>query len=185
MSEVSVLEKRKIRQLCRDKIKMLDIEKRYAASKVICDKVMRHPKLKASRNVMLFVGTFGEPNTIELITKITDEGKKVLLPFCVDQKSMIIREFCGFDAMDKSPFGVLEPNGNCPDFNPADVDLVLTPCLAATKTGKRLGHGKGYYDRFLSKYKIFSIILCLEDFIFDDLPTDEYDVTVDEVITES
>ncbi len=48
-----------------------------------------------------------------------------------------------------SPFGIVEP--------PLDIcveqiapDLVVTPCLAVSVFGERLGYGGGYYDKFLA-----------------------------------
>ena len=50
----------------------------------------------------------------------------------------------------KNHFGIPEPiNGF--GLKIEDIDIVLVPLLAFTKEGHRLGFGKGFYDRFLSK----------------------------------
>ena len=47
-------------------------------------------------------------------------------------------------------FGIPEPiNGKALKLQ--DIDIVLVPLLAFTIEGHRLGYGKGFYDRFLSK----------------------------------
>ncbi len=76
-----------------------------------------------------------------------------------------------------------------------DVDfplLVIVPGLAFDKNGHRLGRGKGYYDRFLSKIRTFSennaqnimiMGLCLEEQLVDHVPTEEFDEKVDALCT--
>lgn len=69
------------------------------------------------------------------------------------------------------------------------LDLVLTPSVAFTVEGKRLGHGKGFYDRFfITHEKLFNkmpykIGLGLKEQIIDDLPVADYDIMMDSVLT--
>ena len=52
--------------------------------------------------------------------------------------------------VEENHFGIPEPiNGF--GLKLEDIDIVLVPLLAFTKEGHRLGYGKGFYDRFLSK----------------------------------
>jgi 5-formyltetrahydrofolate cyclo-ligase len=89
-------------------------------------------------------------------------------------------------------FGILEPEiHNNNQFHLDTVDfplLIIVPCVAFDKNGNRLGHGKGYYDRFLLKIKkssqyitenISIMGLCLQEQIFDHVPTDDGDQRVD------
>lgn len=60
--------------------------------------------------------------------------------------------------------------------------------MAFTKDGRRLGHGKGYYDNYLKKLstkfpnKAFTIGLSLKEQIVDDLPMTENDYKLDAVL---
>jgi 5-formyltetrahydrofolate cyclo-ligase len=62
------------------------------------------------------------------------------------------------------------------------------PGLAFTPDGKRLGHGRGHYDRFLAECKERSteipktIGLALRIQMLDDLPIDPLDKIVDLVL---
>jgi 5-formyltetrahydrofolate cyclo-ligase len=50
----------------------------------------------------------------------------------------------------KNKFGIPEPiNDN--EKSPNEIELVIIPLLAYDVKGNRVGHGKGYYDRFLSE----------------------------------
>lgn len=69
----------------------------------------------------------------------------------------------------------------------ADVDLVLAPALAVSRSGVRLGRGGGSYDRALARVPPGVPILALiyDDELVDELPCDEWDVAVTGVITPS
>ncbi len=46
-------------------------------------------------------------------------------------------------------FGLREPAAECPTLINKQLDLVLVPGLAFDPNGRRLGRGKGFYDRLL------------------------------------
>ena len=64
-------------------------------------------------------------------------------------------------------------------------DLILVPCMCATQNGIRLGHGAGYYDRFLTGQKGMTVCLCFSRLLRSDLPAEETDIPVDLVITDA
>lgn len=70
------------------------------------------------------------------------------------------------------------------------LDLVILPGVAFTKNGKRLGHGMGYYDRYLElvgrqqKKMPFLVAIAFNEQIQEDIPTDENDFIMDIVLTE-
>lgn len=76
--------------------------------------------------------------------------------------------------------GICEPRQNAPLIIP---DLVIVPGLAFTKKGKRLGRGKGHYDRYLSQYAPHTISLVFSWQLFEDLPTEPHDVQIDQVLS--
>lgn len=65
--------------------------------------------------------------------------------------------------------------------------LVIVPGLLGTLDGSRLGYGGGYYDRFLSSHKnnVTSVFITHSKLLFDQLPTEDFDVKTDVVITEN
>lgn len=86
--------------------------------------------------------------------------------------------------------GILEPDPKVAKPCPLEaIDLIVTPGVAFSKTGKRLGYGGGYYDRFFAKIAGLQnpapkVALIPESQIFDDIPTDEHDLPVDFLISE-
>lgn len=80
-------------------------------------------------------------------------------------------------------FGVdiLGPKINAPEISP---EIIIVPGLGFTKTGKRLGRGKGFYDRYLEKNSAIKIGIAFEDQVLEDLPVDAHDVMMDFVVTD-
>lgn len=68
------------------------------------------------------------------------------------------------------------------------LDLVIVPGVAFTKNGKRLGHGKGYYDKYLNNlikrqnYVPKTVALVFKEQLLDDIPCNELDFRINRVI---
>ena len=79
-------------------------------------------------------------------------------------------------------FGIQEPTGEL--FTDYDtIDVAIIPGMAFDAEGHRLGRGKGYYDRFLSRVPhLYKIGLCFSWQLVDHVPYDEHDIKMDEVI---
>jgi 5-formyltetrahydrofolate cyclo-ligase len=111
------------------------------------------------------------------------EGQRTVLPWFLDRDSrMIFRET---PATEPSPWGVLQPPAGAEALAP---DVVLVPLVAADRSGTRIGHGKGHYDRALAHLReggdIFAIGLGWESQILDDrIPADPWDVPLDAIAT--
>ena len=81
-------------------------------------------------------------------------------------------------------YGILEPiNGTI--LEPMEIDIVFVPLLAFDENGYRVGYGKGYYDRFLSRCR--KDILKIGFSFFEAEPViediDNYDVPLNLCIT--
>ncbi len=88
--------------------------------------------------------------------------------------------------MELHHFGYEQPVAGSPEVDPVAVDVFCVPGLAFDESGGRLGHGAGYYDRLLARARPDAIIaaVTLERRIFPRIPTDEFDVPMDVVVTE-
>ena len=66
------------------------------------------------------------------------------------------------------------------------VDLIIVPGVAFDQTGHRLGFGKGYYDRALTKKPAQTILigLCHNFQLVDTLPHEAHDIPMDIIVTD-
>ena len=82
-------------------------------------------------------------------------------------------------------FGVLEPVADEKKLlTETENTICIVPAFMFDKNGFRLGYGKGYYDRYLSRYKGSTIGICYDENITDELFHGRYDRAVDFVLTE-
>ena len=82
----------------------------------------------------------------------------------------------------RHPLGMKEPVGNAIELS--EVDLMVIPGLAIDHEGNRLGRGKGYYDRALSKLSVKHLVGVVHDNeLVDHVPTEGHDAKVQGICT--
>jgi len=130
--------------------------------------------------------------TRQLVDDLLAEGKTVFLPKVVSEEAMEWRTYTGRQDLQEGSFRIMEPAENHGDrsldstLQRADqgtVAVILVPGMAFDAKGHRLGRGRGYYDRFLAAYPhIYKIGVCFDFQKVEEVPTDDFDIAVDEVI---
>lgn len=136
--------------------------------------------------VLCYVSFGSEADTKALLRQSLLDGKSVFVPRCRAADGEM--DFYRIDSMDElSPgkFGILEPPA-LPErrFQRAENALCFVPGLAFTRSGKRLGYGKGYYDTFLNRIPVCTVGLCYDFQLIEDLPTEEHDKPVSYICTD-
>ena len=159
----------------------LHSRQRLRASAAIFSAVERLPEFRAARTVAVFAALPDEPATDEVLARWAST-RRVVLPR-VEGDAMRFYA-CRPDALVFGAFGILEPQGErpCPA---GEIDLVVCPGVAFTADGRRLGRGRGYYDRYLGDpaFRGFRVGVCYAHQLVDDLPVEPHDVRMDRVIT--
>ena len=177
-------EKQRIRQEIRMISKGLSPEYRQEASREITLKVLKLPSWKKAKTVMAFRSMPEEPDTQALLETALREGKTLLLPRCLDDQRMAALPVKDLAELRPGRMGIQEPPVPEEETELPEPDLILVPCMAAAPNGIRLGHGAGYYDRFLEKHPVQTVCLCFRVLLRSDLPAEETDVPVDFVISD-
>lgn len=151
------------------------------ASSVIAKKVLSSAEFINCSSLFIYASTKTEPTTDAVIAAALRMGKRVYLPKCVSDGEMTAIKINDISELKSGYMGIREP---CGSETAESFDLCIVPCLAASLCGKRLGHGGGFYDRFLSGRRTYKMCLCFEDNILKNIPTDIHDIDMDSVITE-
>ena len=173
------MSKSELRQQIREKKRQFTRQQLDELSLSVLDRL--RPRLRDAHIVLAYYSLPDEVNTHQLIDELVAEGKTVLLPKVLDDETMKLRRYTGRQDLSEGSFHIMEPVGE-PFSDYSEIELALIPGMAFDAQGNRLGRGKGYYDRFLRAMSVRTIGVCFDFQRVDEVPTDENDVAVDEVI---
>lgn len=130
-------------------------------------------------------GRDNEVSTRGLIVDAMADGRQVLVPIALRGGKLIWSRLTSLDELEPSRFGVPEPRSECRRLvDPPPDALCLTPGIAFTPAGYRIGYGGGFYDRFLATFEGISVGLAFSEQMIRDFPRDGYDVPVRAIITD-
>ena len=178
--------KAELRQSIKQMRSELDPEIKKSMDDSITDSFLRSTSYIRSDVILTYVSTGIEVSTEQIILAALSEDKRVACPRCIDgSREMEFYYIHSLDELTPRTFGVREPE--------ADVDRVydftgrpicIVPGLSFDRWGYRLGYGKGYYDRFLSRYAGWTAGLCYSACVQYKLPHGRFDRPVDRLFTE-
>ena len=154
------------------------------ASAAISGKLLCSEAYRRAECIFCYVATGSEPSTQSIIEDALAKGKCVCVPRCIAKGRMKAIRIDSLECLHKGAYGILEPDESLPEISPEAIDLAIIPCLAATRDGIRLGHGGGYYDRFLVDTAATKAALCFSKRILPTIPAEDFDVRMDYVISE-
>jgi 5-formyltetrahydrofolate cyclo-ligase len=153
----------------------------------IWDSLRQLPEFKKAEienSLMVYLNTPTEIETTQFTQLPT------IIPFCQDDEIVPFRLF-SLDELSEGYYGILEPKSELrvevDRLVPRELlSVVIVPGLAFDSNGNRLGHGKGFYDKFIAKLKktTTTIALCTEFQILKSIPITKTDKPVNIIITE-
>ena len=178
------LTKKQLRQLMLKRQRELSEDYIRSAGDSIQAQVLSMPQYAAADSLFVYVGIAGEPPTGRVIRQALEDGKRVYIPKCAGREMLAVR-IRSMDGLVPGLFGIPEPVDLSETITAAELDLILVPCLSASDDGRRLGHGAGYYDRFLAGRSDHAVCLCFRRMLCADIPTEAHDVPIPRVLTEN
>jgi len=152
-------------------------------SHLIYEKVVTHPFFLSADSIYCYIDYRNEVGTRAIIEHAWNKQKKVAVPK-VEGDEMSFYYIDSFLDLCEGFKGILEPKQNHL-ATPTGKELVIMPGAAFDRKCGRIGYGKGYYDKYLSKHPHCKrIALGFDLQIVDDIPTEPYDICPECVITE-
>lgn len=138
-------------------------------------------KFRTAGSVGAYSAFGSEVRTNLIISEAQKLGKIVSLPR-IEGESISFYQLSDGNQLVKGRSGIMEPP---PKAEIKDIDLLVVPGIAFDRRGYRLGYGKGYYDKFLSKNPTVSIGLAYSIQLVDNLPHGSHDRRMDAIATEN
>jgi 5-formyltetrahydrofolate cyclo-ligase len=174
--------KQEIRKSINALRRSLTDEAKNKAAESIVAKLINNMYVAHSRDILIYWALPDEVPTRLIINELAQQYN-IYLPVIVD-KQIEFRRFEGENTLQtESRFGIGEPI--CGELWLGDVDssVIVVPGVAFTRSGQRLGRGGGFYDRFFELFpNIHKIGIAFDCQIVENLPTDDYDIAMDEVV---
>ncbi|KAF3170410.1 hypothetical protein TWF106_001105 [Orbilia oligospora] len=210
--------KRELRAAVAKRLDALDTESVREQSRVVLSLLTSLPEYRQAQRISIYLSMpTGEVDTTAIVQDAFGQGKRVFIPFThkampaptqgEDQKPSVMDMVSldspeDYQGLKRNSWGIptptkksLETRENCIDelkAGKAGLDLIVMPGVAFDGGGRRLGHGKGYYDYFLRRYSEeagrkmpFTVGVALKDQFLDppaNVPVGDKDWPLDVII---
>ena len=175
------MEKKDIRREVRSRLAALPESGRMEASAKIFGRMAEDEGFRSAGVVAAFASLPDEPSTAGFLREWGGH-KRIVLPRVEGDGTMNFYDYAP-GSMNGGAYGISEPRpmSLC---RPEEIDFMIVPGVAFTSEGKRLGRGKGFYDRYMSLpgFRARTAGVCFSVQIVDDLPTEKHDLLVDTVL---
>lgn len=177
--KINIMDKKELRLHIKNLKKQHSKEELKNQSEMILAKLENHKSFIEAKTVMLYSSLPDEVQTHVFLEKWRNK-KKIILPTVVGD-DIIPVELTKDTDFTIGDFNILEPQN---EAYHGSYDLIIVPGVAFDKNGNRIGRGKGYYDRFLCKHlDIKRIGICFDFQFVDEVPTEDNDIKMHEVLT--
>ncbi len=159
------------------------VNKNQAILEQVVKYLILHPWLN---KIAIYYSHNFEVDTINIIKYLLRKKYEVYLPKIVDDKNKIMK-FVKINTIDfayETKFNIKQPIDD-KYIDPLLLDVIFVPLVSFDKRKNRLGYGYGYYDRFLKLTYAKKIGLAFQIQKHYHISNNEYDISLDLVITEN
>jgi 5-formyltetrahydrofolate cyclo-ligase len=178
-------QKRALRDGLRDHFAQITAGERAFLSRQAMVRLAKAPWLRKIEKVLLYAALNNELNPASAIQFLLP--RQLSLPR-YDQQT---QRYCAarYSGQPKElvmgKFKIPEPTAETPCIPLKELDLVLVPGVAFDRAGRRLGRGRGFYDRLLAEVRGIKCGVAYDWQVVGELPEEPHDIKMDFVLTPS
>jgi len=154
----------------------------YSKDKHILDALYKHILDSNAQHIMLYLPLKMEVNLYPLIKKLRQQKRTLYVPFMEGKSFRLVKYRL---PLYKKQFGIKEPKDS-KQYRIKHIDIAIVPIVGVDATHRRVGFGKGMYDRFFEKNKknIKQVVFVARELCYaKEIVTDHYDVKADMIFT--
>lgn len=176
-------EKKKVfRARCLKQLEKASGRGSYPKDKKIVQKLHQMIKQRHAKQVMLYLPLKTEANLYPLIVRLRKEKRVLYVPFMEGASFRLVKYRL---PLKTKQFGIKEPYDS-KQFRIKKIDLAIVPMVGTDATHRRVGFGKGMYDRFFEKQRNtikYTVFVARQWCYSPTIVTDDHDVNADMIIT--
>lgn len=173
------------REEIRRRMNTLTPEYCLASDALICRSIQMLPEYQNASCIFCYISVGKEISTKAILKDAWASGKRVAVPRCTSKGIMNLFEIHSAKDLEPGSYQIPEPKSYCTPVNPSEPGFAIVPCLSCDRKRNRLGHGGGYYDRYLADAAFPTAAVCREKLLLDHVCCEIHDQPVDFVITET
>ncbi len=172
-----------------EKIENFSDEERQKKQDAVEERLFDFANFIESKVALLYLRRRSEVDTISIIKRSMDKGKKIVLPLVDREKSKttLYKIENLKDDLRMGPNDYLEPDPDrCKPVPPDQIDIAVVPGLAFDEKGGRIGILDNFYDRFIARLPMTTrkVAIAFEEQVISQVPADSRNKFIDIIITD-
>ncbi|MBC8325704.1 MAG: 5-formyltetrahydrofolate cyclo-ligase [Verrucomicrobia subdivision 3 bacterium] len=154
-------------------------EERTAASAAACNRLRDSKEFRSADTILIYAPL---PDELDVSPLMTDE-KRFCFPRYQANRLYVAAQVASKRELIPGKFGILEPPSDATEILAGEIALVILPGVAFDENCRRLGRGRGFYDRWLIDIAGHKIGVGFDHQLIDAVPCELHDVKLDSVVT--
>ena len=138
----------KIRKHLKQQLSSLTDKDVLEKSAKIAIKLLKYSDTYKNKNCLIYKSSKNEVLIDSIEENLISNGNSVFIPKIIDGNSLCFNRLDSNQKLILNKFNILE-SPSTELIEVGDLDLIILPIVGTDKSGFRLGHGGGYYDRGL------------------------------------
>ena len=167
-----------LRTIIKNKRNDLSKEKVAFLSKEIAKKFFSLDFVKGKKNFFVYNSIKNEVDTSYTINTLKSAEKTIAYPITIGNEMVAVLPLK--EEWVIGDFGIKIPKKYTIT---TEIDVAVIPLLICDENKNRVGYGKGYYDKFLSKNDCIKVGICYDFQVVESITPNEWDVPLDYIIT--